>query len=143
MQELYKTNSMQKESSVTKTLKAEYKTLSEVLEKFPKKSQHPVAKHIQNRLEEILFRIEQELLNPFIPIKTRRSKIVSSKHEKTWRNPRGEEVHYYRLDFENGDNGVVGIIEHNDPKIGVGKTIFYYLDHNKLKIINGYKKIKK
>jgi hypothetical protein len=127
---------MQTKSLYLEKLKDEYKTLSEVREKFPRVSQHPVAKYLEERLSKILFWLEQEENNP--SPKNKKSKIITSTFLKTLRSPKNQEIYYYEIEFLNGDKGILATQEFNNPKISVGKTIMYWVQGDK--IMRGIKK---
>lgn len=116
------------------SLRQRYKTLSEIAEKFPRKSKHSVCKFVNNQMKELLFEIEQKTLFPSTYPKT--SVIVSCVYDKPYVFPNGDVIHYYKLIFKNFESGICGVENVNSYRLTVGSRLSYVLINNKIKIIS-------
>jgi hypothetical protein len=112
-------------------LKQRYKTLSEIQEKFPRKSNHLVCKFLDAQMQEVLFEIEQKTLFPITEPKT--SVIVSCVYDRPYNFPNGDVIHYYKLIFKNGDRGLCGVEKVFSYRLTVGSKLSYILKNNKIK----------
>jgi hypothetical protein len=114
-------------------LKNQYKTLSEIREKFQRKSNHSVCKFLENKMEEILFEIEHKTV--FVIPSLKKSEIVSSVYDKPYTLENGEVIHYYKLIFKNGDRGICAVPKVYSYRITVGSKLSYILKNNQIEFI--------
>lgn len=114
-------------------LKKQYKTLSEIREKFPRKSNHSACKFIEEKMDEVLFDIEN--LTKFTIPELKKSEIVSSVYDKPYTLVNGEVIHYYKLIFKNGDRGTCAVPKVYSYRITVGSKLSYILKNNQVEFI--------